>query len=292
MQTRAARRLLAVVAHPDDETFGCGGVLAKYAAEGAQVFLLCATRGEVGEISDPALATRDNLGQVREQELRSACDALGIEQPLFLGYRNSGMDGAPENEHPEAFCRASKFEVTGKIVEVVRKLRPQVLMTFDGTGGYGHPDHITAHKATGEAFYLSGQVGSYPEQLANGVEPYGPQKLYYFSFPRSLVWEFQEAVRAAGGDTDFTELDPESLGIPDEEITSVVDMAAYVDHKENAARCHRTQVQGNPFDWVPESLKVRVLSAEYLIRVEPRHSAHDRPGEDGLFSGIKADIEE
>ena len=292
MQTSAARRLLAVVAHPDDETFGSGGVLAKYAAEGAQVFLLCATRGEVGEISDPALATRDNLGQVREQELRSACDVLGIEQPLFLGYRDSGMDGAPENEDPKAFCRASEAEVTGKIVEVVRKLRPHVLMTFDRTGGYGHPDHILVHRATGSAFHESGEVNSYPEQLTNGLKPYRPQKLYYFSFPRSLVREFQEAVRQAGGDSDFTDLDPETLGIPDEEISSVVDIVAYAERKDNAARCHRTQVQGDPFGWVPDSLRKRVLSAEYLIRVEPPASGREGPGEDGLFSGIKADIEE
>ena len=144
----APRSLLAVFAHPDDETFGGGGLLARYAAEGVRVSMVCAPRGEVGEISDPSLATRENLGEVRERELRDACRVLGIEEPIILGYRDSGMAGTSDNANPRAFSQADQEEVVEKVVEIIRRERPHVLVTFDPNGGYGHPDHIRIHQAT------------------------------------------------------------------------------------------------------------------------------------------------
>ncbi|MFQ5873964.1 MAG: PIG-L family deacetylase, partial [Dehalococcoidia bacterium] len=180
------RCLMAVLAHPDDETFGCGGLLARYAAEEVRVVLICATRGEVGEISDPSLATVENLAQVRERELREACDILGVEEIIILGYRDSGMAGTPDNEHPQALCRAPQAEVVGGIVEVVRREKPDVILTFDLRGGYGHPDHIAVNQAAREAFAAAANPSRYPEQLDGGLRPHRPRKLYYFVIPRSF----------------------------------------------------------------------------------------------------------
>ena len=187
MQEGKGRRLLVVLAHPDDETFGCGGVLARYAAEGVRVSLICATRGEAGEIRDPSLATRGNLAQVRERELRAACEVLGVEDLYVFGYRDSGMKGAPDNQHPEALCQARPSEVAGKIVEIIRSLGPQVVVTFDPTGGYGHPDHIAIHNAAVEAFGAAGDASRFPEQLGDGLEPH--RRPASFTTRRSpVVW--------------------------------------------------------------------------------------------------------
>jgi LmbE family N-acetylglucosaminyl deacetylase len=147
--------ILAVYAHPDDEAFTTGGVLAHYAAQGHRVALICATRGEVGEISDPALATAETLGQVREEELRCAANALGLSELIFLGYRDSGMAGTAENQHPEAFANAAAEEVVARLVGHIRRLQPDVVITFDPGGGYGHPDHIAAHRHTVAAFHAA-----------------------------------------------------------------------------------------------------------------------------------------
>ena len=289
MPEMTRRCLLAVLAHPDDETFGCGGLLAKYAAEGVKVTLICATRGEVGEISEPSLANPENLAQVRERELRAACDVLGIGELFILGYRDSGMRGTPDNRHPQALCQASRQEVAGRIVEIIRQVRPQVMVTFDPNGGYGHPDHIAVHHATKEAFSAAGDAAGYVQQMRNGLEPYQPRKLYYVTFPRSMVRAFQEAIIAAGIQSDFSDLDPETIGVPDGDITTVVDVGGYVGQKEGAALCHRTQIQGDqPFTWIPEAIRSRFLSAEYLIRAEPLTALCHGAREEDIFDGIQA----
>ncbi len=283
------RSLLAVVAHPDDETFGCGGLLARYAAEGVRVTLVCATRGEAGEISDASLASSQDLGRVREQELRAACDVLGVKELFILGYRDSGMASTPDNRHPNALSRASRDEVVGRIAEVVRRVRPQAMVTFEPGGGYGHPDHIAIHHAAREAFAAAGDPARYPEQLAGGLDAHRPSKLYYFCFPRSMARAFHEAIKEAGIESDFNELDPETLGVPDEEITTVVDVGRYSEVKERAARCHRTQISADgPFSWLPESLRARVFATEHLIRAEPPFVPGRDPREEDLFAGIQA----
>ena len=279
-------RLLAVTAHPDDETFGCGGTLARYAAEGVEVALICATRGEAGEISDPSLATPETLPKVREGELRAACDVLGVKELFLLGYRDSGMAGTAGNQHPATLFQASHEELVGGIVAVIRRVKPQVVVTFDPSGGYGHPDHIAIHHAAREAFAAAGDAARYPEHLGGGIEPYAPRKLYYFVFPRSMFRAFQEAVKAAGGDSDFADMDPDKLGTPDEEITTVLDVSSYGLQKEGAAKCHRTQIQGEPFSWLPETLKVRFLSTEHLVRAEPPFAPGPHAIEADLFSDI------
>ena len=281
-------RLLAVTAHPDDETFGCGGTLARHAAEGVQVTLVCTTRGEAGEISDPALATRENLGQVREQELQAACDALGVSNLHLLGYRDSGMAGTPENEHPLALAQSDHEKLTGSVVEIIRKVRPQVVVTFDPTGGYGHPDHIAIHQATLEAFTASGDKYRFAEQLKDGMAPYRPSKLYYFVFARSLARALHESIVKAGVESDFADMDPETIGVPDEEITTVLDVGQYSDQKDRAARCHRTQIEGdNALSWLPPEVRSRFLSTEYLVRAEPGFTLGKDPTENELFGGVE-----
>ena len=284
MADSSERRLLAVLAHPDDETFLCGGTLARYASEGGRVSLICATRGEVGEISDPNLAKPENLGDVREEELRAACRVLGVRDVIVLGYRDSGMDGAEDNNHPKAFSRSDMGEIVGHVVRIVRRTRPHVLLTFDPNGGYGHPDHIAVHAAAVEAFSAASNPNRYPEQLIRGLRPHRPERLYYAVFPRSTVKSIHAALRAAGTVSDFLELDPESMGVPDEEITTELDVGMYVSQKRQAARCHETQIEsGDPFDWLPEAIRGDMLSREHFIRAEPPVGGLSDSRELGLF---------
>src|SRR2546421_4291924 len=141
----ATKRLLGVFAHPDDEGT-MGGAILKYSTLDVETGLVCATRGEVGEIADPALATRENLGQVREEEMRAAAEALGVHNLWFLDYRDSGMAGTPENADPHAFAQINAAEVVGKLVKIIREFRPQVIVTFDESGASGHPAHIAIYR--------------------------------------------------------------------------------------------------------------------------------------------------
>ena len=142
---REARPLniLAVFAHPDDEGFGCGGTLAALVAGGHHVTLVCATNGDVGEISDPALATPETLGRVRQGELREAMDVTGIKDVRFLNYRDSGMVGWEDNNHPNSLFQAPESKVVEQVAEIIREIHPDIVITHDPTGGYGHPDHVT-----------------------------------------------------------------------------------------------------------------------------------------------------
>jgi LmbE family N-acetylglucosaminyl deacetylase len=275
--------MLVVLAHPDDETFGCGGTLAKYAHEGARVTLVCATRGEVGEISDPSLAAQDNLGEVREQELRNAANALGIQDVVLLGYRDSGMVGTADNEHPNAFAGASFDEVVSKVVRIVREFRPQVILTFDENGGYGHPDHIMAHRAATEAYSAAADPLRYPEQLVEGLNAHATERLYNIGFTRSMVEEFRAAIRESSGE-DPEGFDAEKFGIPDDQVTTVLDVSAYGDNKLRAALSHKTQIRAgdDPFGWLPDRLKQRFLSTEHLVRKSPPWQA-GTPPETSLF---------
>lgn len=162
--------LLAVFAHPDDETCA-GGTLARYSAEGVKVSLVSATRGEAGEVGDPPLCSQEDLGAVREQELRQAAAVLGIDDPRFLGYADGELDSYDPSE------------VEGKIVKAIRELRPQVVITFGPEGCTAHPDHIAVHKLTTAAFQSAGEAGKYPEHFREGLSAHLPQKLYYVALP-------------------------------------------------------------------------------------------------------------
>lgn len=179
------KTILAVLAHPDDESFGLGGTLALYASRGYDTYLICATRGEVGTVDEEYLNGFTDIAELRTQELMRAAKYLGLKNVFFLGYRDSGMPGMEENKHPDAQINHPIDEVAGVVVKYIRELKPDIVLTFDPIGGYKHPDHIHIHKATLLAFEKADDASFHPE--AGG--PFKPRALYYQVFPRwFLKW--------------------------------------------------------------------------------------------------------
>ncbi len=170
--TTRPQRILAVFAHPDDETFCAGGTLAKYAAGGAEIMVVSATRGDAGQIQDAHAATRRTLGQVRERELHMACKHLGVRHAVCLDYG----DGTLKDVEPEALTR--------DITRIVREFRPDAVITFGPDGAYGHPDHIAIGAATTNACAVAGDAAAFPEQIAEGLAPYAPASTFHSYFPR------------------------------------------------------------------------------------------------------------
>jgi mycothiol S-conjugate amidase len=275
----STKRLLGIFAHPDDEGT-ISGALLKYSMSGVEPGLVCATRGEVGEIADPALATPENLGQVREGEMRAAAEALGVHNLWFLDYRDSGMAGTPENQDPRSFAQASAADVVGKLVAIIRQFRPQVIVTFDETGGYGHPDHIAIYRHTTSAFYAAADAAQYPE-----LGPvYAVSKLYYSSFPRSAIRALGEWMRSQNYQGSFGNLDPEKLGLPDELISVQLDVEPWLETKARSWAMHRTQMDpNNPMAKIPEEVQRKWRRYEYYQLAASRVGA-DVLGENDLFA--------
>ena len=179
------KTILAVLAHPDDESFGLGGTLALYASKGYDTYLVCATRGEVGTVDEEHLNGYKDIAELRTDELMRAAKYLGLKDVYFLGYRDSGMPGMEDNQHPDAQINHPVDEVAGQVVKYIRELKPEIVLTFDPIGGYKHPDHIHVHKATVLAFEKSDDPSFHPEA---GM-PFKPRALYYQVFPRwFLKW--------------------------------------------------------------------------------------------------------
>jgi LmbE family N-acetylglucosaminyl deacetylase len=278
------RTLLAVFAHPDDESFGIGGTLARYAAEGVRVVLACATLGEAGKIHDPSLGTREQLAEIRERELRCACKVLGISKLHLLGYRDSGMAGSPDNDDPRSLVQADPVEVVGKIVRVMRQVRPQVVVTFEEGGGYGHPDHMAIHRYAVTAFQAAGDPRQYPEHLAMGLEPYLPRRLFFTALPRRFFRGLAQRLEEMGLADHLTGFDWESMGIPDELCTTEIDVSAYVDTKLQAFQCHRSQFSRNgPFSLIPPEVRWDFMSTECFSLAGSRLEAGQKPETD-LFA--------
>jgi LmbE family N-acetylglucosaminyl deacetylase len=183
LESYAGKKMLVVVAHPDDETFGMGGTLALYAHLGVEIHLICTTRGEVGEVEAEKLEGFSSIGEMREHELRCSADVLGLRKVHFLDYRDSGMLGSDENKHPDAFINAPMDNVVKKIAVIIREIKPEVVLTFDPIGGYMHPDHIAVHKATVAAFDLAGDKSFITSQL----KAFKPKKLYFYIIPRGFL---------------------------------------------------------------------------------------------------------
>lgn len=279
----STKRLLGVYAHPDDEG-GVTGAMLHYSTLGIEPGLVYATRGEVGEISDPALATPENLGEVREGEMRAAAEVLGVHNLWFLGYRDSGMAGTPENQDPRSLAQANAAEVVGKLVAIIRQFRPQVMVTFDETGGYGHPDHIAIYRHTTSAFYAAADAVQYPE--------HGPahlvSKLYYSAFPRSFIRQIGEWMRSQNPDYQgsFRGLDPEKLGMPDELITVRLNVEPWLDTKNGSWSMHRTQINpNNPMFQLPEEVQRKWRGHEYFQLAATRVGP-DVEGENDLFARV------
>ena len=177
------KTILAVLAHPDDESFGLGGTLALYAQKGYDTYLICATRGEAGTVDAEYLNGFKDTAELRTVELNRAAKILGLKEVFFLGYRDSGMPGTEENKHPEAQINHSIDEVAGKVVKYMRQLKPDIVITFDPIGGYKHPDHIHIHKATVLAFEKADNPSFHPE----AGSPFKPGMLYYQVFSRPIL---------------------------------------------------------------------------------------------------------
>jgi N-acetyl-1-D-myo-inositol-2-amino-2-deoxy-alpha-D-glucopyranoside deacetylase len=291
------RRVLFVHAHPDDETINNGVTMAKYAAMGAHVTLVTCTLGEEGEVLVPELAhlaagQDDRLGEHRVGELAAAMEALGVRDFRFLGgpghYRDSGMMGEPSNDRPECFWQADVDEAARHLVEVVRELRPQVVVTYDDNGGYGHPDHIQAHRVTMRAVELAAS------RSGEDDEPWTVAKVYWVVLPKSWWRESLRALRASGDVTTFEGLDPEGelpMGVEDDVVTTVVDAAEHVEAKLAGMRAHATQITvDGPFFALSNNLGNAVWGREAyaLVRGElgPEQERDADGRETDLFSGL------
>src|SRR3954453_11585917 len=240
----ADRRLLLVHAHPDDETINNGATMARYVADGASVTLLTCTLGEEGEVPVPELAQlaadqADQLGGYRIWELRGAMDALGVTDIRFLGgaghFRDSGMMGTPANENPRAFWQADLDEAIGHAVAVVREVRPQVVVTYDENGGYGHPDHIQAHRVAMGAVEAAADPAYRPEL----GDAWDVAKVYWSAMPRSALQHSIDAMAELGEESFFegvTSADDIPFAVDDEEVAAAVDGRSYVQQKDAAMR--------------------------------------------------------
>lgn len=282
----AKYRLLSAFAHPDDEQ-GVSGLMHKYASEGVDVTLVCATRGEAGEIAPGVDATTDNLGQVREEEMRCAVEKIGVNNLYFLDYRDSGMDGTQENQDPRCFWQANLFEVTEKLVRIIRRHKPQVIVTFDANGGYGHPDHIKIHQAALMAYFVAGDARAYPDQITKeDLQPWTVAKLYFGAFPRSRFARYAELAQQAGVDLGVPMQEFLKRAQPDEIITTRIDVAPYVDLKLNALFCHASQMNPNSiFNKIPMEIRRDGIKLETLVRAESRVVVQGE--ETDLFTGVE-----
>ena len=265
--------IMAVHAHPDDEVISTGGVLARYAEEGIRTVLVTCTNGEQGDGPGgvkPGEPGHDNaaVAEVRLGELRESVGHLGITDLELLGYHDSGMDGWAGNDDPIAFCNIPFEQATERLAELIRKYRPQVVVTYDENGGYGHPDHIQAHRIAVAA------------TEATGI----PDKLYFSAMSREGAKSMFDEMRATGLEMPDFEI-PDDFGTPDEQITATVDVAKYAERKTDALRSHQSQSDGTFFLNMPAEIRALMFSTEGFIRQFSKVDAPER--EDDLFAGLR-----
>jgi len=289
VRVKSAKRLLLVHAHPDDETINNGATMAKYAANGVDVTLVTCTRGEEGEVLVDSLLNLasekdDKLGEHREIELQAAMAELGIKDFRFLGspnkkWRDSGMMGTPQNERPDVFWKADLDEAANELVKVILEIKPQVLITYDEFGGYGHPDHIKAHQVAMRASEIASQQG------------WQISKIYWNTMPRSVIQMGIDKMKEVGSKFFGAEsADELPFAKPDELVTSVVNAPEYVVQKLAAMKAHATQISvDGPFFALSNNLGLSVWADEYytLVRGEASEPFDDKGREIDLFAGIK-----
>lgn len=242
LQNYTGKTLLCVLAHPDDETFGMGGTLALYARQGVDIHLICATRGEAGEVDPVYQETVKSTACLRTQELRCAAQVLGISHLHFLNYRDSGMTGSPANEHPNALAAQPVEKVAKDVAHLIRQIKPDVLLTFDPIGGYRHPDHIAMHRATVSAFALAADAAHTDPE---GLSPYQPEKFYFHtishSFLKIMVWVLRligQNPHAYGRNKDIDLVELTSVSFP---THARINYKAVKDVRQEAAACHASQ---------------------------------------------------
>ncbi len=277
------RKLLVVMAHPDDETFGMGGTLAYYASKGVEVHLICATRGEVGDVDPEMMKGFDSVAELREGELRCAAETLGINQVHMLDYRDSGMPGSMDNFHPRALAAAPLDKVAGEIVHYIRELKPDVVVTFDPIGGYHHPDHVAIHKATVKAFYAAADGAEYQD----GLGSFQAQKLYFHTFPKGFMKMAVFFLRLFGKDpTKFGKNGDINL-VPITEanfpINATVDYRSVLDKRAKASACHASQGGAKLTSGVMNLMRRVFGVSDQFMRAYPEPTRHV---ERDLFEGL------
>jgi LmbE family N-acetylglucosaminyl deacetylase len=264
------RTLLAVLAHPDDESYGIGGTLARYVAEGVDVHVAIATDGAAGSIDENWQGDRSKLVEARDAELNAAAEVLGVTLHRF-GYRDSGYVGDQANQNPASFINANKNEAINRVIDLFREIRPDVVITHDETGGYFHPDHIQCYEITTSAFEATRQStkngGSTPDL-------YQPGRLYYAAFPNSWVRVVIFLMRLRGVDPTRAgrnqDIDFTRVGVPPEAITTSINYTKYWETKRMASSMHGSQGGGTSFSRIfPAWFQKRVFSKETYIRAYP-----------------------
>ena len=281
------RRLLLVHAHPDDESINNGATMAKYVAEGGKVTLVTCTRGEEGEVLVPELShlaatDHDKLGEHRVTELAEAMSILGVKDHRFLGrYRDSGMMGTEPNERPDCFWKADLDEAAGKLVEIIREVKPQVMITYDEFGGYGHPDHIKAHQVAMRAAELAAVA-----TFGSGT-PWNIEKIYWNVMPRSVVEEGMAKMKEIGSDFFGSDnIDDIPFVKPDEVVTTLIDGQKYIEQKMAALKAHKTQISvDGPFFALSNNLGNQIWGYEYytLVKGEKNKEVNEKGLEVDLF---------
>jgi LmbE family N-acetylglucosaminyl deacetylase len=277
-------RLLAILAHPDDESFGLGGTLARYARQGVEVQVCIVTDGGAGAYDPHALqeGQAPTLARLRLQELRCACRVLGVHLHT-LDYRDSGMEGAPENDHPDSLYQADLDDVARDLARVICEVRPHVILTHDPSGGYFHPDHVKVNQAVCRAWVkLGDEVGL----RAEACEPWQPLRLYYTVMPRAALRWFLGVLRLLRRDPhrfgQNQDIDLTQVGVPDEQIHVRLDVGPYLAIKEQASACHKSQGGHGALRMLPSLVRRRFMRYEHFVQAEPPGA---KPHGD-LFEGL------
>jgi mycothiol S-conjugate amidase len=281
--------LLTIHAHPDDEASKGAGTIAKYHAQGVRTVLVTCTGGEAGDILNPAMDTpevRDRLHEVRMEELARAVDVIGYDHLELLGYRDSGMPDTPENADPANFANAPMDEAVGKVVEIIRRYRPQVIITYaDDQQGYPHPDHLRVHDVTLPAFDAAGDPSAYPE----AGEPWQPQKLYYTVWSRARMVAQHEKFLELGLESPY---DEKWFSRPsqDHRITTRIDITDFNDVRRNALLAHATQIDPDSPFWFGLPAEVARTVHPFDEYVLARSLVESEAPEDDLFAGVAAEV--
>ncbi|MCU1353423.1 MAG: mca [Acidimicrobiales bacterium] len=279
-------RLLSVHAHPDDEASKGAGTVARYVAEGVHATLVCATGGEAGDILNPAMdrpEVRARLGEVRREELAASAAAIGYHEVVMLGYRDSGMPDTPENADPRCFARADLEEATGRLVAIIRRVRPHVILTYgDDQDGYPHPDHLRVHDISVPAFERAGDPDAFPDT----GEPWAPSKLYYSLWSRARILALHEKFEEMGLKSPF---DDRWFTRPshDHRITTRVEIRDFYPARAKALRAHATQIDPESPFWfgLPDTVSADVYPWEDYQLAQSRVATE--PPEDDLFAGLR-----
>ncbi len=282
------KTLIFFGAHPDDETFGIGSTLAQYAASGVKVYCVCATRGEAGTVDPALMKGYASIGDKRWAEMKCAAEVLGLADVICLGYRDSGMPGSEDNKRPDSLAMAPLEEVASRMVKIIRELKPDVVITHDAGGGYGHPDHIATHNATVKAFYAASDPTQYPEAGA----AFQPSKLYFGVRPRGfmkmmvkLMPLFGQNPHRFGRNKDIDLTRTIYAEYPIHAVIRLTKQAVRIRNK--AAACHATQGGGvqrpGPFRLLRIVEKLRG-QRDYFMRDYPPPTRRSR--EKDLFEGV------